>query len=57
MRTSGSHSNAPLTIVPALLLLLFAAMMLGGVEPTLRAVDDYCRKSVATIGGWFRSTF
>lgn len=57
MRTSGSHSDAPLTIIPALLLLLFAAMMLGGTEPTLRAIDDYCRKSANTISGWFKSAF
>jgi len=55
MRTSGSHSDASLSVIPALLLLLMIMMLVGGVDDTLRHIDGFCRKTLTTVLGWVKS--
>ena len=55
MRTSGSHSDASLSLIPALLLVLMIVMLVGGVDDTLRHLDDFCRKTLTTVIGWVKS--
>lgn len=55
MRTSGNHSDASLTIVPALLLMLMLVALVGGVDDTLRSIDGFCRKATTTVISWFKA--
>ena len=55
MRTSGSHSDASLSVIPALLLLLMIMMLVGGVDDTLRHIDGFCRKTFTAVIGWVKS--
>ena len=53
MRTSGSHSDASLTFIPAMLLILMMVALVGGVDDTLRTIDEFCRKVVTIVSSWF----
>ena len=53
MRTSGSHSDASLTFIPAMLLILVIVALVGGVDDTLRAIDDFCQGAITIVSGWF----
>ena len=55
MRTSGNHSDASLSLIPALLLILMILMLVGGVDDTLRHIDDFCNRAVTSVIGWFRA--
>ena len=55
MRTSGTHSDGSLTVIPALLLLLMVVMLVGGVDDTLRTIDEFCRNSFNTVVVWFKA--
>ena len=56
MRTSGNHSDASLSLIPALLLMLMIIMLVGGVDDTLRHIDDFCRKAITSVIGWVRAS-
>ncbi len=57
MRTSGTHSDATLTIIPAVVLLVVAMMMVGGVDDTLRTIDHFCRSVANTVIAWFKAAW
>ena len=55
MRTSGTHSDATLSFIPALLLILMIVMLIGGVDDTLRHIDDFCTRTIAAVSAWFKA--
>jgi flagellar biosynthesis protein FliQ len=55
MRTSGTHSDATLSFIPALLLIFMVVLLVGGVDVVLRHIDEFCSRIFAAVIGWFKA--